>query len=71
MINYLMSAEGQSELGMALETLRFTNEKAVYETPYLPASSEIKWVTRDNDWLIANKKAVLEQWNKIYANVKK
>ncbi len=46
MINYLMSAEGQSELGMALETLRFTNEKAVYETPYLPASSEIKWVTQ-------------------------
>ncbi|GAB1432256.1 ABC transporter substrate-binding protein [Spirochaetota bacterium] len=71
MINYLMSAEGQSELGTALETLRFTNSKAVYETLYLPASSTIKWVRRDNNWLVENKKAVLEKWNGILAKVKK
>ena len=71
MINYLMSADGQSELGTALETLRFTNAKAVYDTKYLPASSEIKWVTRDIDWLIANKKQVLDHWNDLYASVHK
>ncbi|MDD3997485.1 MAG: extracellular solute-binding protein [Sphaerochaetaceae bacterium] len=71
MINFLMSAEGQSELGTALETLRFTNSKAVYDTKYLPASSEIKWVSRDIDWLIENKRQVLDHWNTIYASIHK
>lgn len=44
MINYLMSADGQSELGTALKTLRFTNTKAVYDTKCLPACSESKRV---------------------------
>jgi iron(III) transport system substrate-binding protein len=71
MIEFLMSADGQSELGTALETLRFTNTKAVYDTKYLPASSEIKWVSRDIDWLIANKKQVLAKWNSIFASIHK
>lgn len=69
MINYLMSPEGQSYLGNALGTLRFTNSKAVYKTPYLPATEDVKWVTRDIDWLVANKKSVLEKWNKIFTSV--
>lgn len=67
MVNYLMSADGQSDLGTRLGTLRFTNAKAVYETPYLPATEEIKWVTRDIDFLIENKEAILEHWNRLYA----
>lgn len=66
MINFLMSAEGQSELGNALGTLRFTNAKAQYDTTYLPASSEIKWADRDVDWLMENKAQILKRWNDLY-----
>ena len=70
MINYIMSSEGQTYLGNALGTLRFTNSKAKYATIYLPASSEIKWVTRDIDWLVANKKQVLTHWNRLITSVR-
>lgn len=69
MINYLMSPEGQSYLGNALGTLRFTNSKAQYKTPFLPATEDVKWVTRDIDWLIKNKRQVLEHWNSIYTSI--
>jgi iron(III) transport system substrate-binding protein len=71
MVNYLQSAEGQSRLGNALGTLRFTNKNAKYNSPYLQATSEIKWVTRDIPWLIANKAQVLEHWNKLYTSIKR
>ncbi|NMB00044.1 MAG: extracellular solute-binding protein [Firmicutes bacterium] len=66
LVNFLMSAEGQTELGTALGTLRFTNANANYDTPYLPATSEIKWVERDIDWLVENKDQILRRWNDIY-----
>ena len=65
MVDFLMSADGQSALGSALGTLRFTNSKAKYASPYLPASDTIKWVTRDVKWLTANKKALLAKWNEL------
>lgn len=68
MVNYLMSPEGQSSLGNALGTLRFTNPKAEYESPYLLADSEVKWVDRDNDWLNENKDSILERWNELYTS---
>ncbi len=68
MVNYLMSAEGQSDLGVRLGTLRFTNKNAVYDTPFLPPSSEVKWVTRDMDWLTENRDDILQKWNTLYAN---
>jgi iron(III) transport system substrate-binding protein len=71
MVTSLMSADGQSALATALGTLRFTNAKAVYETPYLAKTRDVKWVTRDIPWLIANKSAVLEHWNQLYASIKK
>jgi len=71
MINYLMSPEGQTHLGNALGTLRFTNSRAVYKTPFLPPTEDIKWAKRDIPWLIKNKKQVLEHWNKIYTSIKK
>jgi iron(III) transport system substrate-binding protein len=71
MINYLMSADGQSQLATALGTLRFTNSKAVYETPYLKKTSDVKWVPRDINWLITNKAKVLEHWNTLYASIKR
>lgn len=67
MINYLMSPEGQSDLGTRLGTLRFTNQDAVYDTPYLPPTDEITWVFRDVAWLTENRDIVLERWNQLYA----
>lgn len=69
MINYLMSADGQNELGAALGTLRMTNSNATFETAYLPKTEEIKWVTRDVNWLIENKESVLKKWNEIYTSI--
>lgn len=68
MVNYLMSAEGQSILGN-VGTIRFTNQKAKYSVTYLPPSSEIKWIKRDVNWLISNKEKVLEEWNKLYNSI--
>lgn len=66
MVNFLMSPEGQSALGNALGTLRFTNANAEYDTTFLPASSEVKWADRDVDWLIENKTRILQKWNDLY-----
>ena len=66
MIDYLQSAEGQSFRANYVGTVRFTNEQVVVEESYLPDSSEIKWVTRDIDWLIENKSAMLEKWTGLY-----
>ena len=66
MIEYLQSAEGQSFRANYVGTVRFTNENVVVENSYLPDSSEIKWVTRDIDWLIENKTAMLEKWTALY-----
>lgn len=65
MVNFLMSAEGQNELGTALGTLRMTNSKANFESPYLPKTADVKWVTRDVNWLIENKEQVLNHWNEL------
>lgn len=65
MVNFLMSAKGQDELGSALGTLRMTNSKATFESPYLPKTEDIKWVTRNVDWLIQNKEQVLNHWNEL------
>jgi len=65
MVNFLMSAEGQNELGTALGTLRMTNSKATFESPYLPKTADVKWVTRDVNWLIENKEQVLNHWNEL------
>ncbi|HQO56952.1 MAG TPA: extracellular solute-binding protein [Clostridia bacterium] len=67
LVSYLMSAEGQSDLGTRLGTLRFTNKNAQYDTPYLPKSEEIKWVYRDMDWLTQNREDILKKWNELYA----
>ena len=67
MIDFLMSPEGQEALATRLETLRFTNPKAVYDIPYLPANDTINWVSRDTAWLTEHKAELLEKWNAIYA----
>ena len=69
MVNYLMSPEGQSGLGNALGTLRFTNPNAAYESPYLPSDDEINWVIRDNEWLSENKENVLNHWNELFTAI--
>lgn len=69
MVNFLMSADGQNALGEALGTLRMTNSKADFESPYLPKTEDVTWVTRDVDWMIENREQVLEHWNSIYTEV--
>ena len=54
----------------SLETLRFTNPKAVYEIKYLPADSTINWVSRDTAWLIEHKEEMLEKWNALYTEIR-
>lgn len=66
MINWLMSPEGQTYMGNALGTLRFTNPNADYVSPYLPYEDEIIWVTRDIQWLTENRPAILDRWNEIF-----
>ena len=71
MIDFLCSAEGQTALAAYQEgTLRYTN--ANYEVPdnaWLTPSSEMKWVDRDVEYLTANKDAILEHWNDLWATV--
>ncbi len=70
MINFLMSPEGQQTLATRLETLRFTNPKAVYEIKYLPPDNTINWVSRDTAWLIDHKAEMLEKWNTLYTETR-
>ncbi len=65
MINYLLSAEGQAERAESLGTIRMTNANAKYNTVYIPATEDIKWVSRDINWLIENKQQVLDHWNEL------
>lgn len=71
MIDFICSAEGQTALAAYQEgTLRYTNANyTVPENAWLPASSEIKWVERDVEYLTENKEAILEHWNDLYATV--
>ena len=69
MVNLLMSAEGQDAIGSKLGTLRMTNSKATFETPYLPKTADVKWVDRDVEWCTENKAAVLEKWNTLWASI--
>ena len=66
MVSWLMSPEGQTYMGNALGTLRFTNPNANYESPYLPYDHEINWVTRDILWLTENRQQILDRWNEIF-----
>ena len=71
MIDFICSAEGQTAMtAYQGGTLRFTNENTEFaEGSVLPASSEIKWVPRDVEYLTENKAAILEHWNDLYASV--
>lgn len=66
MIEWLQSPEGQSFRANYVGTVRFTNPDVVVENSYLPAEDTITWVTRDIDWLIANKTAMLDKWTALY-----
>lgn len=71
LIDFICSAEGQTALAAYQEgTLRYTN--AGYTVPdnaWLPASEDIKWVSRDVEYLTANKADILEHWNDLLAEV--
>ena len=71
MIDFICSAEGQTALAAYQQgTLRYTN--AGYTTPenaWLKASDEITWVTRDVEYLTANKASILDHWNELWAQV--
>ena len=70
-IDFICSAEGQTALAAYQQgTLRYTN--AGYEVPadaWLKPSSEIVWANRDVPFLTANKPAILDKWNALWAKV--
>ena len=66
MVDFLMSAESQTERGNALGTIRLTNKNANIDYKYIPKNEEVKWVDRDVQWMIDNKEKVLEHWNTLY-----
>ena len=70
-IDFICSADGQTALAAYQEgTLRYTN--ANYVTPenaWLAPSDEITWVVRDVEYLTANKGAILDHWNTLWAEV--
>ena len=65
-LDYTLDAHWQSVRAGSQGTLRVTNANASFESPYLKPYDEIKWVTRDIDWLIENKAMCLEKWNELY-----
>jgi iron(III) transport system substrate-binding protein len=69
LVNYLTSTEGQAYLGTAIGTLRGTNKLANYNSPYIAASSDIKWVMRDIPWLIQNRTQILDRWNQLVVSI--
>ena len=71
MIDFICSAEGQTAIAAYQEgTLRYTNAGyTVPENAWLAPSDEIVWVTRDVEYLTANKSAILEHWNELWAKV--
>ena len=58
-------------MGAAQEgTLRYTNDGyTAPEGAWLKPSSEMTWVDRDVEYLTANKDAILEPWNDLWATV--
>lgn len=71
MIDFLCSAEGQTALAAYQEgTLRYTNANyTVPDNAWLTPSDEMKWVDRDVEYMTANKDAILEHWNDLWAKV--
>lgn len=69
MINFLTSKEGQNALGSSLGTLRMTNSFATFESPYLPKTSDVKWVFRDVNWMIEHKEEILGKWNELFSKI--
>ena len=71
MIDFICSAEGQTALAAYQQgTLRYTN--AGYQIPenaWLLPSDQITWVERDVPYMTANKPAILEHWNTLWAQV--
>lgn len=72
-IDFICSAEGQTALAAYQQgTLRYTNAGYVVpENAYLKPSDEIVWANRDVPYLTANKPAILDHWNALWAEVVK
>lgn len=66
MVDYLMDADSQTVRGNALGTIRLTNKNANIDYQYIPKTEDVKWVSRDIDWLIEHKQEVLDHWNQLY-----
>ena len=69
LINWVCSAEGASYIAQDLKTLRMTNKDTVYGESLLPATGDIKWVTRDVEYLTAHKSEILDHWNELIVEV--
>ena len=64
-ISYIMSPEGQVAFAEEVGTVRMTTTEP-YDSEFLPASDEVKWVDRDVDWLTENHDDVIDKWTELY-----
>ena len=71
LVDFLMSSEGQDQLGAKLGTLRMTNENDTYVPEFLPPADEVKWVKRDTKFMTDHKDEILKHWNDIYTSANK
>ena len=68
-IEYVCSAEGSSYIAQYLKTLRMTNKDTEYGESLLPATEDIKWVSRDVPYLTEHKADILDHWNDLLEQV--
>lgn len=71
MVDYICSAEGQSELQEYMEgTVRFTNKNSTLpENAWLVDSSTITWVERPVAELTAAKQDIIAHWNELWGTI--
>ncbi|MDO5445602.1 MAG: extracellular solute-binding protein, partial [Eubacteriales bacterium] len=69
LVNWVCSADGCSYIAQYLKTLRMTNKDTVYGESLLPATEDIKWVTRDVPYLTEHKADILDHWNELLLEV--
>ncbi|MEG1890638.1 MAG: extracellular solute-binding protein [Clostridia bacterium] len=70
MVDYICSVEGSTYIAQYLKTLRMTNKNTVYGAEsFLPATEDLKWVTRDVKYLTENKEAILTHWNDLITKI--
>jgi len=68
-MDYILDADAQSVRAQTLGYIRPSNANAVYDSPYIPATEDIKWYQEDYEYLGAHKSEILDRWTELWADV--